>query len=310
MAKPTTRSKPSLRRSTRTNGLTVLELLVAAAISLLVMGAAFAVTMSSRRLMQADQTRTGANQNLRAALDIIGNDVRLAGERLSGQGAPDIPEVEVIGGTELVLRRNVLENVLPVCTLSSGAPASGRVLVSLLGSDKNTSYPQCNGDGPRDADRNGTPDDLAAWGAYRTKQRGGKARAYIHSNARGGEYFTYTGEDKQGNQGHYIARSGGGFANPYTMQENANLYLLDERRYRVAGGVLELILNDDQADPLKVVNDVQNFQVRAKMKDGTKLANFVSSASTWKNVASIEVSFQVEGRTLTSEYFPRNVLSY
>ncbi len=310
MAKPTTKSKPSSRRSARTSGLTVLELLVAAAVSLLVMGAAFAVTMSSRGLMQADQSRTGANQNLRAALDIIGNDVRLAGERLSGQGAPDIPEVEVVGGTELVLRRNVLEHVLPVCSLGSGTPSAGRVLVSLLSSDKNVGYPQCDGDGPRDADRNSTPDDLAAWKAYREEQRGGKARVYIHSNARGGEYFTYTDEGQQGNQGHYIARSGGAFTNTYTMQENANLYLLDERRYRVTNGVLELTLNDDQADPLKVVNDVQNFQVRAKMKDGTRLTDFVSSAATWKTVASIEISFKVEGRTLTSEYFPRNVLSY
>lgn len=310
MAKPTTKSKPSSRRSARTSGLTVLELLVAAAISLLVMGAAFAVTMSSRKLMQADQSRTGANQNLRAALDIIGNDVRLAGERLSSKNAPSIPAVEIEDGDELVLRRNVLENVLPVCR-DTNATASG-VQVSLLGTSRTPALAHCDGDSAaRDPDSDRTPDDLEAWRDYRLEQRSSKTKAYIFVKARGGEgeYFTYSGELRTENQGHLVSRGGGGWSRVYRVSEQASVYILDERRYRLRDGVLELIVNDDETDIMKVVNGVENFQIRAKLKDDT-FSSSLSGATAWKDIASIQISLTVGGRTLTSEYFPRNILSY
>ena len=96
-------------------GLSLVELLVALTVAILVLAAAIAVTFANRRVMNMDQARTSLNQNLRTGLSIIGDDVQISGERLTAQSDAYLPPVEVQGGTVLVLRRNMLDVVLPVC---------------------------------------------------------------------------------------------------------------------------------------------------------------------------------------------------
>lgn len=311
MAKSTTASKRSTQPSTRnlTNGLTVVELLVALAVGLTIIGAAVTVTLSSRDLLRADQTRTGANQNLRSTLDIIGNDVRLAGERLSSRTSPkNIMPVELVGGTELVLRRNVLEAALPVCNSAARPLVTAEVLVALSGSHQLSEEPECNSDGPRDGDGDLMPDDLEAWEAYRRSQAGASVLAYIF-NTTGGEFFAFAAAPGSNGTGHFISRSGGGWAHAYSAEEGASIYMLDERRYRLVDGVLELIVNGDADHPLRIVSGVSGFRVRALMADGGPKTD-LGAGDDWRQIRSVEVSLTVAGRTLRSEYFPRNILSY
>lgn len=281
-----------------------------------VIGSAFAITMSSRELMQADQTRTDANQSLRSAMDIIGNDVRLVGERLSGQGAPDIPPVILVGGNDLTLRRNALENSLPVCNSAPGTTGpsavplvSGKILISRKGTKRDANFTQCDNDGPRDKDLDGMPDDLEAWKAYREENDDeGPVRAYAFSNGpAGGEFFNYSGELNE-SAGYSVSNASGAWQKNYSMTGRASVYLLDERRYRLNGTTLELILNNDTANPLSVLRGVSDFQVRALMQ-GTAEQTNLSLVSDWKLIRAIRVSLTVDGRVLTSEYFPRNILS-
>lgn len=314
MERSTTRSKRSTLRSS--SGVTVAELLLALAISMAVVGSAFAITMSSRRLMQADQTRTGANQSLRSAMDIIGNDVRLAGERLSRQGTPDIPPVVLVGGNDLALRRNVLENSLPVCNSASTATGplvvpltAGKILVSRKGAKKDPERTQCDNDGPRDKDSDGIPDDLEAWKLYREENDDDRpVRAYAFSGGPdGGEFFIYSGELDE-SAGYYVANASGTWQKSYSATGLASVYLLDERRYRLNGTTLELILNDDTANPLNILRGVSDFQVRVLMQDTTRKTD-LTLAEDWQKIQAVQVSLTVGERVLTSEYFPRNILS-
>ncbi len=95
----------------RRGGFTLVEILVALGIASLLLGVILSTTLGHRRLYVLDQNRTAANQNLRAALDILVADLRQAGERLP----LDFPAVEVRNGTELVLRRNLFDVVLSLC---------------------------------------------------------------------------------------------------------------------------------------------------------------------------------------------------
>ena len=78
--------------------------------------ATLTIALSTRGMFETDQHRTTVNQNLRAGIDLLGIDVRQAGERLTF----DAPAVQIVDGSggasdTLVLRRNMLDYVLPVC---------------------------------------------------------------------------------------------------------------------------------------------------------------------------------------------------
>ena len=70
--------RPSIRNCD--SGFTVLEMLVASSIGLLVLTLLLSSTLASKNLFRADVVRTRINQDLRSALDIVGSQVRVAGE--------------------------------------------------------------------------------------------------------------------------------------------------------------------------------------------------------------------------------------
>jgi len=92
--------------------------------------------------------------------------------------------------------------------------------------------------------------------------------------------------------------------------------LVETRRYYLNGDVLELEINGDSDNPLRLVDNVTAFSVNAVTTAGTS-ANYVASGNNWSSLAGVDVSVtgsvregrrEVE-RTLSSRYFPRNVLS-
>ena len=312
MTRCTTASKPSTRGLNKglQGGFSVVELLVAAAIGLVILALGLALTLSSRNLVQRDHERTSASQDLRSSVELIASDVRLAGERLTGEGAPAIPAVEIRGGSELIIRRNVLESVLPVCSDS----ASSDLLVSLVGTAWGTSdNPSCNNE-TRDktnpdgtaSDGTGMPDDFETWQAYRTANSG-TVRVYIYSQSREfGEFFSYSGEAGTGSGWALVRSDAGAWEHPYSMSESGSLYMLEERHYRLREGALEVVVNGDEENPLRIANNVETLTFGATMKDGSKVSDI---SDDWHDLAAVEVSLQLGGRTLTSEFFPRNILS-
>lgn len=313
MAPRTTRSRPSSLAST--DGLTIIELLVAIVIATVVLGAALALTLSSRDLFRTDSSRTDVNQSLRGILEIIGSDIRTAGERLNSFGSTGhvshpLAAVEVRNGNELILRRNMLNEILPLCADLSGSVAS----IPITSSDASVHghVPQCNPSNPAvDSDGNGVPDALEEWREFRA-ENGPSVGAYIYSRVDDkSDYFLYTGDPSPDAIG--VSATG---LQSYTYSEKPVIILVETRRYYLNGDVLELEINGDSDNPLRLVNGVTEFQVAAVTGTGTS-DDYVASGNNWSNLGGVDVAVtgtvtergRAIERTLSSRYFPRNVLS-
>jgi hypothetical protein len=71
-------------------GLTLIELLVALALTIMVIGATFMIYQTNTRYYYRQQSRLEQIQNLRSALYIIGRDIRMAGDGLIVMGVPKV----------------------------------------------------------------------------------------------------------------------------------------------------------------------------------------------------------------------------
>ncbi len=290
-------------------GLSLVELLVALTVAILVLAAAIAVTFANRRVMNMDQARTSLNQNLRTGLSIIGDDVQISGERLTAQSDAYLPPVEVQGGTVLVLRRNMLDVVLPVCKdIAVGSADS--VFVALT--DNNSGNPNCTVDAST-KDPN-WPDNLGAWRAYRLANNGTVPAFIVDPITKASEFFTY---DAESSSDFHIHRASGTWAGNYAAADRPQVYLLQERRYQMVNGYLEFVLNGDTAASQKLIPDVTDFQVRAGLDGPSIRTDFPQAGDTFASLKYIEVTLDgtaTQGRKsvdrqLSAQFFPRNVLS-
>ena len=334
--KSSMKSKPSIPASTK--GLTLIEVLIAAAVGALMVSAAFGIASSNRRLLSTDQARTTVNQNLRSAADIIGNDVRISGERLSGFfsnnliGNSDVAvsAVELIDGKELVLRRNLIDSSLPLCEDNAEKGEQSLVVASTtnIGSINIQNISQC---AVLSSDGDDIPDNLQAWLDYsRTylAKTGSKPRAFIYlPNGNKGDYFTIEGFARRGSRNFpyfSILTGGARREHVYYGVNQPYMLMLEERRYVLNDeGILQLILNGDSDNPINLVNDIEDFQARVIMPDGTARTNFAvqgsatASEDNWTTIQAVEITVtgksevlgKESSRTFSARYLPRNVLS-
>ena len=68
------------KRTWRSEGVTLIELLITVTIGVVILGLTFSIVMSNRELMTRDQIDTELNQNLRIGADILGDDIRISGQ--------------------------------------------------------------------------------------------------------------------------------------------------------------------------------------------------------------------------------------
>lgn len=296
------------------DGLTVIELLVGMAITLGVMAAGLTLALAGLSLYEADHARTRLNQNLRATQDFLARDIRQAGERLGD----DFPAIEILDGTagapdELILRRNLLGTVLRSCQLVEDT-VTRVYLVDPL-NPVNGCQPVPDSDGDTWADNHG------AWNAYRLANGVDVdgdlvVPGYIFNPVTGdGEFFGYVDDDQVG--GYLEVPSGHVWQDSYPIDDQCRVYLLEERRYRVEGQVLQLIVNGEDPNPLNLVERIEDLQLLAAMQDGTSQAS-LTFADVWADLRAIDVT--IHGRvpyddgelesTWSSELMPRNVLSH
>ena len=286
----------------RENGFTILELMVSSFLLLIIAGIAGTSIVAIKRLYAADSTSKHANQNLRGVLDIIGSDLRVGGENLPSA----FPAFEVIDGgqepDELIVRRNLLDEILKVCEKIKANTAEPHVYFAIdlvtagcIFGDNTHNY--------------------EAWKAYRIAHNG-SAYAYILNFTTGlGEFFNYVDEDATGRK-YRIWRDGGKWKNNYDASSSA-VYLLEEWRYRVKDGVLEVVSGNEGNKVSKVMFDVSDFQIEIGLEDGTVKTSFTST-DAWTSIRYIDVSVTLTetvgrralDRSLRSRFFPRNILSF
>uniref|UniRef100_A0A7C5VGT2 Prepilin-type N-terminal cleavage/methylation domain-containing protein n=1 Tax=Thermus caliditerrae TaxID=1330700 RepID=A0A7C5VGT2_9DEIN len=308
----------------RKGGFTLIELLVALGIGALLLGLLLSTTLTNRRLYLLDQSRTAANQNLRAALDLLVADVRQAGERLPA----DFPAVEVKQGTggapdQLILRRNLLDEVLLLCDRNGISGNQDNIPVAVRPQNLDQIPEAYRGICQfRDGDGNGIDDRIDRWQAYRCAQdgnpacatgtgHGDKVWAYLYNPQTGqGEGFLYDDEDQSGVKIH--KGNAQSWQRPYPL--GSRIYLLEERRYFLEGDGLKLAENGMDGSRAKgVVVGVRDFQVRVQVGGAWLSADFPQTGQTWRALQGLELRLRVRvgqvERELVTKAFPRNVLS-
>lgn len=297
----------SLSRSTA--GFTLIELLIASAIGLVIVGLALTLILGTRTLYTKDVARVSVDDNLRAGLDIINADVRQAGERLPSTIAAIQVLKGVSGGPDtLVVRRNLIDNVLNVCQLVSNGSSANLQVTAATGASTNTVCTPAT-------------TDLSAWQSYRTAQ-GGTVRAYLYDpSVRQGEFFDYSAENLSLGT---ITRKSGGWARNYDPVNQPVVYLLEERSYQFDPTSGDLTVTVGNVLPaLHVIAGIVDFRVKAYLLTTAGMftpvtTDFGTNATdNWKSLGYIDVSLtgrQTQNnatvtRTLNEQPVPRNVLS-
>ena len=283
-------------------GFTLPELMVSVFLGLIVTGLTLSSSLVNRYTISKDVARTRLNQNIRGAVDLIGLDVRVAGENLNSS----VPAIEIINATgvtsdRLILRRNLLEEVLPLCTSITAGSSTNRVIFARTTSTAGCSY-------------SGQTHNYTTWEAYRTA-RGGSVRAFLYNTVlRRGEFFTYTSAINSGSQ-YELVTSAITWQNSYPAGTSA-VYVLEEWEYRRESDLIRLIENRDTASPYNVAFGATDFQVTGILNDDTSVTAF-DQTRDWTTLQAIDISITGSERfvrknmlrTLSGRYFPRNILS-
>ncbi len=283
-------------------GATIAELLVASVVGLVLVSLTHSVILANHRLYQVDIVRTELNQNLRSALDIIAANARESGERLPAT----FPALLLTDGganpDELIIRRNLLDEVLVVCQdLTAGSGNSWVFLSAPLAGNPACTYPSQS-------------TSYNSWSTYRNDE-GGAVDAYIVNLATGeGEFFKYDGEQDFGGD-LMVHRESGNWQYDYPAQVSA-IYILEEWDLSVNGDFLQLVVNQNVAEPRNIIFGIENFQVQITMED-TSVLNAFTNNEDWVDIQSIDISLsgstQYKGQdisaSLSSKFFPRNILS-
>ena len=298
----------------KAKGFTVIELLIATTVGVAIIGISISLVLSNRRVYDLDRARTELNQNLRASLDLIGTDVRIAGQRLPA----DFPALSISGnGTVLTVRTSRISTVLPVCApLSEG---SNTIVVA----EESSITPGCSRIAVSPSDARHAP--LVDFQAERTRGGATVTAAYIFDPATRcndatrlrGEFFTYAGENNPTSGPVSLSRAGSNLSRSYPV--GSRIYLLEQRQYSLNNGLLELSVNGSA--PQAVANNISTVRFEAFVGNATSpVAGFCDASGNtllWKTLGRVlvrlEGRIQARGsdirRVLEADFLPRNVLS-
>jgi hypothetical protein len=302
----------TMLKTRSTKGFTLVELTVAAAVSLTVLGTSLGIITELRRGMLGDRTRITANDNLRQASDFIGQDIKQAGERLESN--TQLPGISIIPGaagapSTLVIQRQLVSAPLPVCqNISAGGVSTGTSTIDVsvpFNTINGTSYGSRIANCPYSSTASATtPPPLTSnlkniWQDYRLKNNRDPVWAYIYQPPNPtagvvghGEFFQYSGETtgscvstsfptppsrRTCNQ---VQRVGSNWQYNYTYNPTGpasdptqpQLYLLEERRYSTI---------PDPATPNAYI-----LQLTVNRQTPLRIANNLSDFQVWAKVPS------------------------
>ena len=196
----------------------MLELVVATIVATAVLATALGLIVEQRRNFLTDQARSDANQNLRIAMEFMGNDIEMAGEYMESNVL--LPGISLINGSgsdhdEIVAQRKLVATNLILCEDLGGSDDT--IVVSVANpSDPTQECTSSFSDAKEDNEVLGLDaltDNLNDFRDYRC-QGDGCTRpqndipsaaddcddecilAYIHNPVNGeGEFFLYTNEE-------------------------------------------------------------------------------------------------------------------
>ena len=285
------------------NGFTLVELTVAIGLLLGISAMVLSSSLVSKYVFKKDMVRTRLNQNLRSGMDFIGTNVRLAGENLPAT----FPSILVVDGAagapdELIIRRNLLDEILKLCTGVLAGNATTTLDFALPGNISGCIY--------KDNLHN-----YSAWRNYRLAE-GGTVNGFLFDvSTNSGEFFEHVNEQNTGTSLNIQVTPYGTWSNNYD-EDGTSIYILEEWHFRLPSNTLQLIEDGNSGSPLNVIDGVDNFQVVIHMQDGSFQTSFTDS-DNWTQVQSLEVRLDgsdsssgvLLNQAYTSRFVPRNILS-
>ena len=291
----------------RQSGFTIVELMVASTIGLMIVALSMGGVVSNRDTYQFDLARTTLNQNLRSAIDLIGMNTRIAGENL----ASSFPAIELTNGTagasdEFIMRRNLVDEVLNLCQTITAGSGTTSLYFAITAATPGCVY-------------GNNTFNFTSWQNWR-QSHDNSVKGYLYNiSTKQGEFFDYISEVDSGVE-YYVRAAPHTWSYTYTTGSSA-IYLLEEWKVKLLDNpltpdILQVEENMDTTNPLNIIWGVSDFQVSINLNDGTNVTSF-DRTQNWANIASIEVSITGSDsfkqrnitNTLTSRFFPRNVLS-
>ena len=280
------------------SGFTLLELLVAMALTTILVASIVTTVLAFRTLHETDLARLQVAHSLRGGISLMGIHIRQAGERLNS----GFPAIELTDGSSgapdtLTIRKNLLDEVPRVCT---DATTTDTYVQMALASTAGCGY----------------SDTASIYNAWETYRNNGLIDAYIYDSANNlGEWFVYSNETEDSNSPEYrrIHRQTGFWSRTYPSG-SSNIYILEEWKFSVTNGVLQVQINDDTPD--NVITGVTDLQVEFDLNDSSTVTSF-SASDDWTTIRLIRVTLSgsstVAGKTVSKSvvntFYPRNVLS-
>jgi len=288
---------------TSSSGFTLLEVLTSMFLTSVVMTLIISSVMMLRDTYYTEIKRTQINGNLRSAMDIMSMNVRQAGEHLLA-GFPAVLLTDGASGASdtLRLRKSPITEVLTLCA-DAAVGTTG-----LFVSSASLSNAECI---PTNVDPIHTA-FTTALAAEENKQ------IYVYDKSQKiGEFLNYTSSDTSSGQYMLIVEA----TSTAFTKLNTSIYIIEEYQFsnNEAESRLDLTINQESTEIRPVAFDVTNFQVTFLLQDGTSVSAFAQDGTKdWKDIHQIEMTLsgrasfkgQTLRSTITSKFFPRNVLSY
>lgn len=306
----------------RRDGFTLLEILVTLAVMGIIMGMLIPTIMAAREVVRSDQLQTTVNQNVRGGADLIGSDIRIAGERFPSETSLQLLPIEIVPGgdggpDEVILRRNLWGGSLSICEPNfQGSQQAVRVVrnTGWLNSPTGQQHPECG----QPTNDEGWPVNLWDVRALAdTLGTDGELRGYVFDPAAGvGEFISFEVRDNADNTGQIHRTETDNLSHNYQLANRPWISIMSERRYRVRDNAMELVIDGNEDDALRTSADITDLQAQFVFNDGS-LSETMPTDKLWRDIAALEITIsgitrlgpeEVE-QTLTSRYFPRNVLS-
>lgn len=310
-------------------GFTFTEVLVSALMGSIILGASMQLMVSLRQAFVQDRAGTVLTQNLRPSLDLLGADIKRAGERVESS---DFPAVEVVNGSngdELVVRRKVVldsNTDLPVCQTVTGTT----IIMATPGAN-----PMAPGCSPIDGtDNNQAQDKLQQWQTALddAASEGKPLKGYIYgltsTNEKRGEFFTLGSVQS----GIFAISTAASLQNKYPgpvlidpeftggqpqlTGATSNAFLIEERRYTVVNNpnragdkILRMVVNEDPDQTYDLANRIEDFQIKVSVRtvteNGDESDDIIvdtfpvnqcngSNECSWSQIRAVEVSVKAQ----------------
>jgi prepilin-type N-terminal cleavage/methylation domain-containing protein len=274
-------------------GFTLVELIVGMAITTLISGLALTFFVNASNMFRSDRNNIETNQNLSAILDLIGSDIKQAGEFITESNFPVIQISQAPGKPNVskIIIRRALTDSLPLCAdvalnatptrivvadstpVVPPTPALPSTCIQTPGTSSLPNLPiglrtwrdlRCKVDNPNSSPTNGD---------YCNGNSSEVLRGALANQNGGIRTFNYTSETQATGNNKYevtITNMSADSTNNYTTRDSS-VYLIDERIYELDANTGEIKLSVNGGQPNTLIRGIEKFRVSTKIyKDPTE----------------------------------------